>query len=75
MCVLLFLFFLCVFFVFITETSPYKSYLRFPPIVKMGEICGRYENDKKSVILKFLYKIRYCGCVLESTTYGFTEIL
>ena len=32
----------------ITETSPYTSDPRFPPnIVKMGEIWGRNQNNKK----------------------------
>ena len=54
----------------ITETSPYKSDPKFPPniiiIVKMGEIRGRNQNDKKRKISIFLHKIICCGCVLES---------
>ena len=39
-------------------------------VVKMGEICGWYQNDKNGKFSIFLHKIICCGCVLESPHRG-----
>ena len=55
----------------VTEKNDHATYFpNAPRIVKMGEIWGRNQNDKKLKIWIFLHKIICCGCVFESPHRG-----